>query len=726
MTTNITSQDSTNKGNVHFNTPPQVDLKKIPQDGGDRWNRLVFEQSPYLLQHAANPVDWYPWGESAFYRARSEDKPIFLSIGYSTCHWCHVMERESFEDAKVAKLLNDNFVCIKVDREERPDIDNIYMNVCQLMTGSGGWPLTVILTPDLKPFFAGTYFPKESVYGRIGMMQLIPAISNAWKSERGKVLESTTKIMSALKQNSVSDSGDELMVTVMKKAFDQFHGRYDEDYGGFGKAPKFPTPHNFLFLLRYWKRSGDESALQIVEKTLKQMRLGGIYDHIGYGFHRYSTDRQWLLPHFEKMLYDQALLATAYLETYQATGDRFYSRTAEEIFEYVMREMSSPEGGFYSAEDADSEGEEGKFYVWETSELMKILGEEDGKLFIEVFNITEDGNFSEQSTGEKTGVSIPHLKKSIPELAVENEYDSEELLEKLSEIRGKLFDAREKRIHPYKDDKILTDWNGLMIAAFAAGARVLKNDNYANFAKKTADFILEKMITKDGHLYHRYRAGQPGINGMLDDYSFMIHGLIELYQTTFDVKYLRKAIELNDKMIRKFWDSESGGFFLSGDDADDLIIRAKDIYDGALPSGNSIALLNLIRLSRITANNGYEIKARELLKAFSKEVDNNPSAYSQLLAGLDYLIGPSLEIVIVGNPDSKDTFKMKNALNESYFPNKIVILRPGGERPPITEIAGYTLYQNQIDSKATAYVCRNFVCDKPTTDVSKLVDALRR
>ncbi|MBD3232865.1 MAG: DUF255 domain-containing protein [candidate division Zixibacteria bacterium] len=705
---------------------PQADeLKKLPSDGGDQWNRLVFEKSPYLLQHAKNPVDWYPWGEEAFGKAKAEDKPIFLSIGYSTCHWCHVMERESFEDTAIADLMNKSFICIKVDREERPDIDNIYMTVCQMLTGSGGWPLTVILTPDLEPFFAGTYFPKYSAYGRNGMNELIPALARAWKESRSEIVESSGRIIEALDRNTGGVGREDLGDIVLTRTFDELKGRYDERYGGFGSAPKFPTPHNFLFLLRYWKGTGEKRALSMVENSLRKMRLGGIYDHIGYGFHRYSTDEKWLLPHFEKMLYDQALLTLAYLETYQATGDEFFAEVAREILEYVERDMTSKSGGFYSAEDADSEGVEGKFYVWKPEEIESVLGEEDGKLFMDLYRFEERGNFREQATGEKTGDNIPHLTDPISEIASIKKMDTSELENKVSQIRQKLFDHREKRIHPYKDDKILSDWNGLMIAAFSRAAAVLNDRHYADIAKRAVEFIMDKMMD-DGRLWHRYREGEAGINGHLDDYSFMVRGLIELYQATFDAKYLKQGIELNDKMIELFWDFEKGGLYMASKEAGDLIVRPKEIYDGAIPSGNSIALLNLIQLSRFSGNSDYENKANELLKTFSGQIAVTPSAYAQMLTGLDYLLGESLEIVIVGETDSDGTSRMLSTLWRTYLPNTVIILRrTDQETPDITEIAPYTANQNAIDNKTTAYICRNFSCDKPITDVGEFMEIIK-
>ena len=512
----------------------------------DSANRLINEKSPYLLQHAYNPVDWYPWSEEAFEKARKENKPIFLSIGYSTCHWCHVMEHESFEDSTVAALMNENFISIKVDREERPDIDNVYMTVCQMLTGRGGWPLTIIMTPDKKPFYAGTYFPKQGSYGRIGMLELLPKISEAWKTKKEELLSSAGNIIKHLDQSNTDFSGEMLGKEDLKNAYNNFMYDFDKTYGGFGNSPKFPSPHNLLFLLRYWNRTGDNSALGMVEKTLYEMSKGGIFDHVGYGFHRYSTNRFWTLPHFEKMLYDQAMLAIAYLETYQATGNSFYAGVAEKIFEYVLRGMTSPEGGFYSAEDADSEGEEGKFYVWTQQEIENIIGKEEADLFANIYSFEDGGNFEDEATKTKNGSNIPHLIKSIEAHAAELKMDDNELKEKIEQYRVQLFNEREKRIHPLKDDKILTDWNGLMMAAFAMGGRVLKSEQYAKAAERSAQFIYDNLIDDNGRLLHRFRTGESGLQASVEDYAFFIWGLLELYETTFDVKYLTRAIESSE------------------------------------------------------------------------------------------------------------------------------------------------------------------------------------
>ncbi len=688
-------------------------------------NRLSKEKSPYLLQHADNPVDWYPWSHEAFEKARQENKPVFLSIGYSTCHWCHVMEHESFEDRRVADLMNETFVSIKVDREERPDIDNIYMTVCQMMTGSGGWPLTIVMTPDKKPFFAATYIPKEARFGRAGMIELIPRLRELWENRNDEVRKSADLITSSLQDAHVTqEAGVELSKVELDQTREQLYQRFDPYYGGFGSAPKFPTPHQHLFLLRYWKRTGDGKTLEMVLKTLDAMRMGGVYDQLGFGFHRYSTDREWLVPHFEKMLYDQAMLTLAYTEAYQATGQTRYKETVEEILTYVSRDMTSPEGGFYSAEDADSEGEEGKFYFWEEGEIRKILGS-DAELILEVFNVVKGGNFVDSVTGEKPETNILHIKKPLTEIAKHNKISEQELKDRIDSARKKLFDVREKRIHPYKDDKILTDWNGLMIAAFARAAQAMQKPEYAAAAEKAATFILEKMKSKDGNLMHRYREGEAGLPSHVDDYAFFVWGLLELYEATFDPAWLKEAIALNQYLIEHYWDDEKGGFFFTSDQGEELITRTKEVYDGAVPSGNSVAVLNLLRLSRITAETELEKKADQIVKAFSQNVKSVPSAHTMLMSALDFAIGPSYEIVIAGDPKSQDTRNMISEIGKTFLPNKVILLRPEGEMPEISKIAAFTKTQKSLNGKATAYVCLNYLCKAPTTDPEQMLKLLK-
>ena len=705
-------------------TPDQI--AKLPKDGGPKYNRLIFEKSPYLLQHAANPVDWYPWGEEAFEAARREDKPVFLSVGYSTCHWCHVMERESFENEQVAALMNKHFISVKVDREERPDIDTVYMEVTQRMTGSGGWPMTVVMTPDKVPYFAATYIPKDSGLNRPGMMRIVPRLGEVWKTERDQVNAFAKNIVAELEQSNAPQAGKGLDAATLDTAFQQFDASHDASHGGFGRAPKFPTPHTLSFLLRYHKRTGNARALAMVEKTLTAMRLGGVYDQVGFGTHRYSTDAVWLLPHFEKMLYDQALLAIASVEAFQVTGKPLYAQTAKEIFTYVLRDMTSPEGGFYSAEDADSEGEEGKFYVWEPKELHEILGSQEADLYIKVFHITEGGNFVDQATRRKTGDSIPHLKKPLGQVAAELKLNEADLRGRLEASRRKLFDVRERRIHPLKDDKILTDWNGLMIAAMARGGQALGEPKYIAAAKSATDFLLAKLHRSDGRLFKRYRQNEAGLTGHLEDYAFVVMGLLDLYEATFEVRYLQEAIALNDTMLAHFWDQKEGGLFMTADDAERLLIRSKKIYDGAIPSGNSVAALNLLRIGRMTAEPTYDAKAEAIMKAFSSQVAQFPSGHSQLLIAVDFACGPSLEIVVSGKPDAEDTAQMLGALRRPFIPNKVVLLRPDGQDAgPIGKIAPYTEMQTSRGGAATAYVCQNFVCKLPTTDVQVMLGSMQ-
>jgi uncharacterized protein YyaL (SSP411 family) len=678
-------------------------------------NKLITEKSPYLLQHAYNPVEWYPWGEEAFNKAKEEDKPIFLSIGYSTCHWCHVMAHESFEDVQVAKLMNENFISIKVDREERPDIDKIYMTVCQLMTGSGGWPLTIIMTPDKKPFFAGTYFPKESRFGRTGLVDLIKRVKDLWTNERKQLVESSEKITFALQDTSTESPGRSLTDKVLETTYSQLLGRYDSKNGGFGTAPKFPTPHNLLFLLRYWKRSGNKEALKMVEKTLESMRMGGIYDHIGFGFHRYSTDQNWLVPHFEKMLYDQALLTLAYLEAHQATNIEEFASTAKEIMTYVLRDMASQEGAFYSAEDADSEGEEGKFYVWSKEEIEEILGIEDGERFSKSYNVNVDGNFLDEATRRKTKKNILHLTSSLV-VTQDNHIKS---------LRDKLFEAREKRVRPHKDDKILTDWNGLMIAAFAKAGYIFNDPKYIQIAKKAVAFIFGQMTNSEGRLLHRYREGGADILAFVDDYSFLIWGLINLYEASFETQYLEKAIMLTEEQLKLFWDSSIGAFFFTAEDTESLLTRQKETYDGAIPSGNSVSMLNLLRLAQLTGNVEYEKRADHIGRVFAENVRTSPVAHTLMMVGVDYAVGPTYSLVIAGDSGKEDTIAMLNEVRKQFLPNKALVFRPTEKlNPEIDKYSNFIQFFDKYEEKATAFVCINKTCKAPTNDINKALEYL--
>ncbi len=707
--------------------PAPEALALLPPDGGPDWNRLVFEQSPYLLQHAANPVDWYPWGEAAFKKAEAENKPIFLSIGYSTCHWCHVMEHESFEDEEVASAMNEAFVCIKVDREERPDIDQVYMTVTQAMTGQGGWPMTVVMTPDKKPFFAGTYFSKHGGYGRPGMMELVPALKNAWDTDHENVVKSADRIAEHIGGLGHGAPGGMLNSAHLDETYEELSMSFDPTHGGFGGGRnKFPVPHNLSFLLRYHDRVGQQRALDMVEKTLVEMRRGGIYDHVGFGFHRYSTDQHWLVPHFEKMLYDQATQAIAYCEAYQVTGKPEYAQTAREIFKYVMRDMTAPSGGFYSAEDADSEGVEGKFYLWTPEEVVEVLGAEDGALFNKIYGIVEGGNFYDEASGAKPGESIPHLKKSLAETAKSLEMEEGALRERLELARVKLFDAREKRVHPYKDDKILTDWNGLMIAALAKGAKALDDSAYADAARRAADFVLAEMRDENGRLLKRSRLGQSGLPAHLDDYAFFTWGLIELYEATFDARYLQEAFALNRMMLDHYWDDKHGGFFQTADDGEELLVRMKDAYDGAIPSGNAVAICNLLRLASISGDEELARCAKQSMTAFSAAIEQSPLGHSQMMIGLDYALGPNSEIVLAGDGGAETLSAMASAVRTRFVPRAVLLHRPSGENATINKLAPFTVEQIPIDDAPTAYVCQNRSCKQPVTSVKALLKNLER
>jgi uncharacterized protein len=683
-------------------------------------NHLLTEKSPYLLQHAHNPVDWYPWGREAFERARAEGKPVFLSIGYATCHWCHVMAHESFEDEEVAGKLNHSFVSIKVDREERPDIDQVYMSVCQALTGRGGWPLSIFMTPEAKPFFAGTYFPKTSRLGMSGFIELLTQINALWQKDRGRICQAAEQTTQTIQQKTTPDSGGiTLSAQTLSLGCEQLKKAFDPTWGGFGGAPKFPTPHHLTFLLRRYRQDGEPQIQRIIEKTLQAMRFGGVFDQIGLGFHRYSVDEKWLVPHFEKMLYDQALLALAYTEAYQALKNPFHAQVSREIFHYVLRDMTSPEGGFYSAEDADSEGEEGLFYLWTYQQVKDILGRDSADLFCRFYNIIPAGNFEE-------GKNIPHVSVSAEEFAQKEKMGLKELEALLSEARERLFSVREKRIHPLKDDKILTSWNGLMIAALAKGSQALGDPVYAQAAGKAARFILKTMRTPEGGLYRRYREGQVAYPGFLDDYAFFIWGLIELYETLFDIRFLQEAVALNQRLIDLFWDQEKGGCYFTAEEGEKLIFREKDLYDGATPSANSVTALNFLRLGRMTGNTDLEHKADQLFNHFSATVAGYPMAYTQFLNALDFGFGPGQEIVVAGNPAEDKAGEMISMIQRSFLPNKVLLLRPEGERE--TQIAGklspFLEPLIPVNNQPTVFLCSQYACQSPMTDVDELKKVL--
>ena len=677
-------------------------------------NRLINEKSPYLLQHAYNPVDWYPWGDEAFEAAKMQDKPVFVSIGYSTCHWCHVMEKESFDDDAVAALMNKAFICVKVDREERPDLDSTYMMVCQIMGKNCGWPLNIIMTPEKTPFFAASYIPKKSRFGLVGMVDLIPQILDVWKNRKSDLENLGEDIKHRIEILEKRILGKELGKDVLDDAYEKLVLSFDEENGGFGSAPKFPSPHKLLFLLRYWSRTKEKRALAMAEKTLRAMRLGGIFDQVGFGFHRYSTDAEWLVPHFEKMLYDQALLVLAYTEAFQATGAGKYKVTAKEVLEYVLRDLTSPEGGFYAAEDADSEGEEGKFYLWTEEEIRKTLSPEDADLAVRLFGVKSGGNYVEAGR-RQNGKNILHLAQPLDQVASESQLTVDELIGRLGKVCNLLFKAREKRGHPAKDDKILVDWNGVMIAALAKASSVFTEPRYLQVAINATGFIMNKMKDEKEMLYHRYAKGERAIEGFLDDYAFLVWGLLEVYEACFEESYLQAAVELTNSMISRFWDDWEGGFYLIAKGLEDVMPKRKEVYDGALPSGNSVALLNMLRLALFTGDMKYGELVNQMVRVFSEDVKNAPAAHTFMLLGVNFNVGPVYNIILVGDPQEDSMKNMLNTLKNNYLPNKVVSLRHPGKAD---------LSYEKIDGKATAYVCHGQTCMPPTNKPDKMLKFL--
>ena len=702
-----------------------ISCTKKKTEENKNMNRLADSKSPYLLQHKNNPVDWFPWGVEAFEKAKEENKPIFLSIGYSTCHWCHVMEHESFEDQQVAELMNENFVSIKVDREEMPEVDHLYMSVCQAMTGRGGWPLTIVMSPEKEPFFAGTYFPKTGRGNRPGMLELIPSLMNAWNNKQEDIQKTIEQVNNYLDKANNVQPGSALNRNTIDDAYNNFIERYDKNFGGFGKAPKFPSPHNLLFLLRYHKAYQDTMAKTMVENTLSKMRLGGIFDHIGFGFHRYSTDQEWFLPHFEKMLYDQAMISLAYLEAFEISKKQEYASIAHEIFSYVARDMTDENGGFYSAEDADSEGEEGKFYVWSTSEINKVLGSIEGKQFTDVYGFNENGNFHDEATGQLVPSNIPFLKNRIIEYGEKNKIDVASLKVTLEKNRNTLFEYRRNRIHPLKDDKILTDWNGLMIAALAKGGTVLKENKYTNAAERSANFILDNLRDENGRLYKRYRNGSTGLQPHIDDYAFFIWGLLNLYESNFNTYYLKSALELSEIMVADFLDKKRGGFFIGPNNGEKLIVRAKDSYDGAIPSGNAVAAMNFIRISKFTGDSKWEDIAQNTFLAFSESIKRIPSAHSFMLTSFMYGLDNPKEIVIVAKEKNAKTMSSIRKIQEVYNPNSIIIFKELKNRTELDNIAPWTTMHDTVNDQITYYICENFSCRRPTTDIDIAIKYLQ-
>jgi uncharacterized protein YyaL (SSP411 family) len=678
-------------------------------------NRLQNETSPYLLQHAHNPVDWYPWGEEALTKARAENKPILLSIGYSACHWCHVMERESFENEEIAALMNEHFVNIKVDREERPDLDQIYMNAVQLMLGHGGWPLTVFLTPDLIPFYGGTYFPPEDRFRLPGFPSVVTGVAGAYRSRPEEVAETTSNFLKELRRMNVAHESDEpLNIQLLDAAYGTLARTYDKRHGGFGGAPKFPASMNLEFLLRLHHRTGHAEALDMVTHTCRKMAEGGLYDQLGGGFHRYSTDAHWLVPHFEKMLYDNALLSRLYLHAYQVTGDEFFRRIAEETFDYVAREMTDEGGAFYSTQDADSEGVEGKFFVWTNQEINELLGEEDGRLVSAYYGATAEGNFE-----EKNILNVPRPAQTV---AAELNVPVERLLEVVERSRPLLYAAREKRIKPGRDEKAIAAWNGMMLTSFAEASSVLERADYRLIAERNADFLLNT-LRREGTLLHVYKDGQAKHHGYLDDYACVASALLSLYEATGTTRWLRECLSLAEQMCEEFWDDAEGGFFYTSTKGEQLIVRNKDFMDNATPAGNSVAAELLLRLALLTENQEHGRKAVTVFRLLRDQMARYPSAFGYLLGALDFYLSTPKEIVVVGEAGADDSLALLREVWKRYLPNKVVAQSNGGDAEA-SEVVPLLHERPALGGRATAYVCENYSCLQPVTTPAELAAQL--
>src|SRR5437868_6104760 len=672
-------------------------------------NHLIHETSPYLLQHAHNPVDWYPWSEEAFEKARSENKPVLLSIGYSACHWCHVMAHESFENEDTANLMNELFVNIKVDREERPDLDQIYMNAVQMMTHHGGWPMTVFLTPDAVPFYGGTYFPPQDRYNIPGFPRVLISVAEAYRDRRDDIVETGASLVNELKRLSITSGSDHPIESdVLNADYTGIVRSYDSVNGGFGGAPKFPPAMTLEFLLRTYVRTGNRDALEIVGHTCQKMAEGGIYDQLGGGFHRYSTDSKWLVPHFEKMLYDNALLSRLYLHYFQISQAPFARETVEGVLDYILREMTDPTGGFYSTQDADSEGHEGKFFVWDIHEIRKALGETEASLLCAYYNITESGNFE--------GKNIPNITRSLEEVATAQDVSVDELRASLKESKRKLFELRERRVKPDRDEKILTAWNGLMLASFAEAGVVLNRSDYTNTARRNAEFVLSS-LRRDGMLLRTWKAGVAKFNAYLEDYAFLIEGLVTLYETTGEFRWLEEARTLTERMIEEFWDGEDGDFFFTGKSHENLIVRSKDYFDNATRSGNSVAAGVLLRLTILTGEENYRNLAATVIREIGDAARRYPSAFGYALSAVDFLLSTPKEIAIVGTNPS-DIQPLLQETWRRYLPNKVVAAGFGNENIPLLESRPL---QNGLP---TAYVCEHYTCKQPVNDVSALANQL--
>ncbi len=669
-------------------------------------NRLINETSPYLLQHAHNPVDWYPWGEEAFEAARKADRPVLVSIGYSACHWCHVMEHESFEDEKIAAIMNEHFINIKVDMEERPDVDQIYMNFVQLTTGRGGWPMNVFLTPDKRPFYGGTYFPPVSRYNMPSWPQILMSISDAYSNKRDELEHSANEIVGELRRLTISEiSTGDLSTGLLDSAFTSYTRTFDAVNGGFGGAPKFPPAMSLEFLLRYHDRTGNDLALQMIRQTCDKMARGGIYDQIGGGFHRYTVDGIWLVPHFEKMLYDNAQLARLYLHVFQVTGDDLYRRVAVETLEYVEREMLDDSGGFYSSQDADSEGVEGKFFVWTPDEVAEVLGEENAAIFNAYFDVTTRGNFEEKN--------ILNIKRPAADVATALGISEAELAEVIDRGRRKLYESRETRVKPHRDEKVLTAWNGLMLAAFADAAGVLGNDHLMEVAKRNADFLIGS-LQRDGRLLRTWKERSAKLNGYIEDYANLADGLLRLFEVSGEMKYFAEARRLVDKMISDFWDEENGGFYFTSNDHEELIVRNKDFFDNATPSGNSVGADVLLRLARISGDDRYERFAVTILKLAASRISQYPQGFGRALSAMEFYLSDKKEIVVIGPRGNE----LEREVLSRYLPRAVTVLT----EDPVNGDIELTLLEGRgtVDSKPAAYVCENYVCAQPVTSVSEL------
>ena len=673
-------------------------------------NRLIHETSPYLLQHAHNPVDWYPWGDEAFAKAKAENKPVLLSIGYSACHWCHVMERESFENEEIAALMNDLFVNIKVDREERPDLDEIYMNAVQMLTGRGGWPMTMFLTPERKPFYGGTYFPPENRGGMPGFPRILTGVAQAFREKPQDVAKSVEQILDALqKMSKAPDGTQEFSPDVISRSVDTIARSYDSDNGGLGQAPKFPNTGVYELFLRDYHLNKRQHSLEMATYTLTKMAQGGIYDHLGGGFHRYSVDAKWLVPHFEKMLYDNAQLIRCYAQAFQVTGDSLFKQVMAESVGYILREMLHPEGGFYSTQDADSEGEEGKFFVWTPQEINALVGEEDGEIFNRIFDVTDEGNFEEKN--------ILHPILTVEQSSKFFRKDLSEIESLIARVKQKLFTEREKRIKPFRDEKIITAWNGLMLSGLAEAIKVSPQPIYLDAANRAVDFFFTKMF-RDGFLLHTYKDGQAKLLGYLDDYAFFATGLLDLYEASFDRQLLDRAVQLADIMMAEFWDESDGGFFYTGKSHEPLISRAKPLFDASIPSGNAMATRLLLRLHAITGKDEYHQRAEKVLRTYYEAMESQPFGFAHLLCALDFYLQKPKEIVVVGERDAPDTRALVSEIHSRYLPNSTLQLVSPKE--PLEKISPLLAGKTQVQGKATAYVCQNFTCSAPVTSAEEL------